>query len=1017
MSAPDPFRTAELRAAALTAWTASPRRLREDANLEDDVARGQYADRVVVELLQNAADAAARARTAGAVLLELTHDDDGTHLRASNTGAPLTPDGVAALASMRTSDKGLADEVGRFGVGFAAVRAVADAVVVASCDGAVRFDVEAARDLLTTQGRPGPAAGGHDDTSSGGALVGVLDERGQHVPALRLPFADATSPAPGYTTTVDLLLRGPDEVGDVVRQLDELDDALLLALPRLASVTVRTPDGERRLADVADRWWTRTVTGTHPLELLATRPAEERSRRGWSVTWAVPRDAGERAVVVPTVIHAPTPTENRCTLPALLIASFPVEPSRRRLASGPLADAVAHHAGDAYAAFVADAVSRGESPFDFVPAGLPSDEVDGALREAAVAALARTPVLAAVTSDEGAPVEPVAPRDAVALTGPAGDDPALLRVLSRAVGALVPLDGRHGASARALGVTVRDLAGVLDDLRPSGDPTWWRELADVVEPYAPDAAVGESLATLPVPLVGGGFAHGPRGLVVLDDDAPAAAVDATSAFAPFGMRVVHPEAAHPLLVRLGAGSASAVGLLGHDAVRAALASLDADPEDDPATAQVQDAVLALADAALAAGVDPTRMPPGLGDLPLPTASGGHARAAELVLPSSRAEELFAGAEAVAARMLERWGAAVLGAVGVRSGLRVAVVPDVLASDALIDGEDDDGAPEGWAEYLGHVADHLGVEAFLGDLTIVEDLEEVADDAWGLALADLASTPALRGALVHEVRGAGSARAPSYASWWLRDRLGAPFAVPGARVAFLPDGPAVDDGADVVAGLDPEVLRALGGVRTLDDLDAAGWDGCLDALPDAGTQVPLDSAVVLWRALAGAAARGIRLPIPPERVVLLDGGRAVVADATSAVVADEMTGQLGPHVPAARGYAEAVAQLLDVEVRPAPAAVVDGAREDLPGVLDGVAAVLLDEPGGTWVRAETLAVGRVAVRWWVDDGDLLARDEASLARALAYAGGEYAWHAAFTAALAADDDGVLVDLARARPRLA
>ena len=45
----DPFGTASIRAATLAAWTTSPTRFREDANLEEDHGRGYYRDRVVVE--------------------------------------------------------------------------------------------------------------------------------------------------------------------------------------------------------------------------------------------------------------------------------------------------------------------------------------------------------------------------------------------------------------------------------------------------------------------------------------------------------------------------------------------------------------------------------------------------------------------------------------------------------------------------------------------------------------------------------------------------------------------------------------------------------------------------------------------------------------------------------------------------------------------------------------------------------------------------------------------------------
>ena len=112
----------------LDAWAASPARFREDANAEEDYALGGYRDRVVVELAQNAADAAARAGVPGRLRLTLR---DGT-LAASNTGAPLDAAGVEALSTLRASSKrddardADAGTVGRFGVGFAAVVAVSD---------------------------------------------------------------------------------------------------------------------------------------------------------------------------------------------------------------------------------------------------------------------------------------------------------------------------------------------------------------------------------------------------------------------------------------------------------------------------------------------------------------------------------------------------------------------------------------------------------------------------------------------------------------------------------------------------------------------------------------------------------------------------------------------------------------------------------------------------------------------------------------------------------------------------
>ena len=89
-------------ARVLDAWAASPARFREDANAEEDLVRGGYRDRLLVELAQNAADAAARAGVPGRLRLELA---GGRRCRAANTGAPLDAAGVQGLATLRASAK------------------------------------------------------------------------------------------------------------------------------------------------------------------------------------------------------------------------------------------------------------------------------------------------------------------------------------------------------------------------------------------------------------------------------------------------------------------------------------------------------------------------------------------------------------------------------------------------------------------------------------------------------------------------------------------------------------------------------------------------------------------------------------------------------------------------------------------------------------------------------------------------------------------------------------------------
>src|SRR6185503_2439428 len=112
---------------------------------EEDLVHGGYRDRLLVELAQNAADAAVRAGIPGRLRLELTGDGEGV-LRAANTGAPLDAAGVQGLATLRASAK--RDDVGtvgRFGVGFAAVLAVSDEPTVLSAGGGVAFSADRTR--------------------------------------------------------------------------------------------------------------------------------------------------------------------------------------------------------------------------------------------------------------------------------------------------------------------------------------------------------------------------------------------------------------------------------------------------------------------------------------------------------------------------------------------------------------------------------------------------------------------------------------------------------------------------------------------------------------------------------------------------------------------------------------------------------------------------------------------------------------------------------------------------------
>ncbi|MCL2464749.1 MAG: hypothetical protein FWF28_06745, partial [Micrococcales bacterium] len=263
----DAFGIAALRAAVLEAWRASPARFREDANTEEDYARGYYRDRVLVELAQNAADAARRADVPGHLLLRLTRTDEGAVLVAANTGEPLSAAGVASLASMRASAKRDGRTVGHFGVGFAATRSVSDEIAVRSTSGAVRFSLAGTAAALEAAGADVPA------------LAGEVRRRDGSLPALRLPWPDEGTPPLGYDTAVVALLRDDAAAAEVAGLLAAVDDTLLLALPGLVEIVIEDDERVRRIADAGRRWLVTTASGELPLALFADRPVEERAER------------------------------------------------------------------------------------------------------------------------------------------------------------------------------------------------------------------------------------------------------------------------------------------------------------------------------------------------------------------------------------------------------------------------------------------------------------------------------------------------------------------------------------------------------------------------------------------------------------------------------------------------------------------------------------------------------------------------------------------------------------------
>ncbi|NED20994.1 molecular chaperone Hsp90, partial [Streptomyces sp. SID9913] len=384
--------------------------------------------------------------------------------------------------------------VGRFGVGFAAVLAVTDEPAVVSRHGGVRWSLAEARGLA------------HEAAGASPALGDEIRRRDGHVPLLRLPFAaEGSAPAP-YDTAVILPLRDTAAADLAERLLHAVDDALLLALPGLEEIVVEAGDAPSRtlrrrtegaLTVVEDsregttRW--RTVAAHGPLtpDLLADRPIEERLRPHWSVTWAVPVDADGSPARPRTspVVHAPTPSEEPLGVPALLIASFPLDSTRRHAAPGPLTDFLVERAADAYAELLADWRPVTAGILDLVPGPLGKGELDGALRRAVLERLPRTSFLppAAEARDEdddsGLP-ESLRPRDAEVVEGAGADT---VRVLAEVLPTLLPAGLERRAELRVLGVARIPLGDAVDRLAGlEKEPGWWRRLYESLAGVDPE---------------------------------------------------------------------------------------------------------------------------------------------------------------------------------------------------------------------------------------------------------------------------------------------------------------------------------------------------------------------------------------------------------------------------------------------------------------------------------------------------------------------------------------------------
>ena len=220
---------------SLESYRSQPNNLREDANTEEDTARGGYANRQLFELVQNSADALSKS-DGDHIWVRLTPE----YLYCADNGLPIDQDGVRALLFSHLSPKRGTDEIGRFGLGFKAVLGVTDTPEFFSQSGSFRFDRERSAELLSP-------------------IVPDLDR----YPVLRL--AEPFDPAPEFEADPDLremsywatnivrLPLKPDTYQSLAQQIENFPAEFLLFVEHVGSLVLQTDEMESARVVALDR--------------------------------------------------------------------------------------------------------------------------------------------------------------------------------------------------------------------------------------------------------------------------------------------------------------------------------------------------------------------------------------------------------------------------------------------------------------------------------------------------------------------------------------------------------------------------------------------------------------------------------------------------------------------------------------------------------------------------------------------------------------------------------------------
>lgn len=310
----------------LEAYRAQPNLVEEHANTEDAMAYGGYADRQLLELIQNSADALAIKEGGGRVRVRLTRD----YLYCADEGIPIDKDGVTALMFARMSPKRGTNQIGRFGLGFKAVLSITDRPEFFSRAGSFYFDAVDADNRIRS----------------------IVPEA-QNFPVLRLPQAIDPNEAfqndpilqrmAVWATNIVRLPLKSGKYDELSEQIISFPPQFLLFVEHVRQLIFDTEESDLVLSickkddhyllkegDNTQRW--KLFERTHKLSDKARTDGRSVDDKDYvKITWAVPLDR----ICGPGYFWAYYPTMTASLVSGILNAPWKTNEDRQNLLNGP----------------------------------------------------------------------------------------------------------------------------------------------------------------------------------------------------------------------------------------------------------------------------------------------------------------------------------------------------------------------------------------------------------------------------------------------------------------------------------------------------------------------------------------------------------------------------------------------------------------------------------------------------------------------------------------------------------